>query len=153
MTTNFRVWRSSPAAPASLLAACKIEEPTVTLIFFDEDENTTTQGTCPSPCTNPTFNFPYETQQRNVTGFSRPSGAVAGWVDMSFVNNSEGTSYDQAWVDYSFEGELALESILVPGTQLDPSSCNPLYILGTVQYIYPSISLIPTGIGVDNLGS
>ena len=152
MTTNFRVWRSSPAAPANLLADCLIEEPTVTLIFFDEDENTTTQGTCPSPCTNPTFNFPYETQQRNIGGFSRPTGAVAGWVDMSF-NNSAGSVYDQAWVDYSFEGDIALESVLIPGTQLDPSSCNPLYTLGFIQTILPTISVIPTGIGVDNLGS
>ncbi len=153
ITTNFQVWRSSPAAPASLLEACKIEEPTVTLVFFDEDENTTTQGTCPSPCTNPTFNFPYETQQRNVAAFSRPAGAVAGWVDMSFVNNSEGTLYDQAWAAYSFEGAVALESVLIPGTQLDPSACNPLYILGTVQTIYPTISSIPVGYGVNNLGS
>ncbi len=148
ITTNFRVWRSSPGA-----GDCDVNEPTVTLIFFDEDENTTTQGTCPSPCTNPTFNFPYETQQRNVSDFSRPTGAVAGWVDMSFVNNSEGTVYDQAWVDYSFEGDLAFESVLIPGTQLDPSACNPLWTIGFIQTIFPTISSIPTGIGVDNIGS
>jgi hypothetical protein len=153
LTTNFQVWRSSPSAPAALLQSCDIEEPTVTLVFFDEDENTTTQGTCPSPCTNPTFNFPYETQQRNVLAFSRPGGAVAGWVDMSFVNNSEGDVLDQAWVAYAFEGFAAFESVLIPGTQLDPSSCNPLYILGTVQTILPTISTIPTGVGVVNLGS
>ncbi len=147
ITTNFRVWRSSPAAPAALLASCDIEEPTVTLVFWDEDENTTTQGTCPSPCTNPTFNFPYETQQRNILGFSTPGGAVAGWVEMSFVNNASGTELDQAWVDYSFEGAVALETILVPGTQLDPSSCNPLGIAGVVQTILPTISSIPTGTG------
>src|SRR5262249_16659977 len=119
---------------------CDIEEPTVTLVFYDEDENTTTSGTCPSPCTNPTFNFPFETQQRNITDFITPAGAVAGWVEMSFVNNSAGTSLDQAWVDYSFEGAVALETILVPGTQLDPSSCNPLGIVGVVQTILPTIS-------------
>jgi hypothetical protein len=148
LTTNFRVWRMSPAAPSNLLGPpeCEIEEPTVTLIFFDEDENTTTQGTCPSPCTNPTFNFPYETQQRNVRDFSVPGGSVAGWVEMSFVNNVSGTVLDQAWVDYSFEGSIALETILVPGTQLDPSSCNPLGITG-VQTILPTISSIPTGTG------
>ena len=147
ITTNYRVWRSSPAAPASELETCDIEEPTVTLVFYDEDENTTTSGTCPSPCTNPTFNFPFETQQRNITDFITPAGAVAGWVEMSFVNNSAGTSLDQAWVDYSFEGAVALETILVPGTQLDPSSCNPLGIVGVVQTILPTISSIPTGIG------
>lgn len=146
VTTNFQVWRSSPAAAAADLADCEVEEPTVTLIFFDEDENTTTQGTCPSPCTNPTFNFPWETQQRNVDDFSRPPGATAGWVDMSFLNPGSGTDLDQAYVNYAFEGELIFESVLIPGTQLDPSSCNPL---GTtsVQIVTPEISTIPTGYG------
>jgi hypothetical protein len=146
ITTNYRVWRSSPSAPAALLADCKIEEPIVTLVFYDEDENTTSQGACPSPCRNPTFNFPYETQQRNIVDFSRPSGAVAGWVAMSFVNSTAGSEFDQAWLDYSFEGAVALETILVPGTQLDPSSCNPLGVSG-VQTILPTISSIPTGTG------
>ena len=83
LITTFRVWRSSPAG-----GDCDVEAPTVTLNFFDEEENTTTQGTCPSPCTNPTFNFPFETQQRVIAEFARPVGAAAGWVDMSFVNNS-----------------------------------------------------------------
>jgi len=120
----------------------------VTLNFFDEEENTTTQGTCPSPCTNPTFNFPFETQQRVIADFARPVGAAAGWVDMSFVNNSSGTELDQAWVDYAFEGAQAFETILVPATQLDPSSCNPLGITGFVQTITPAISVIPTGTGI-----
>ena len=110
LTSNFRVWRGSTAFNGN----CLIDEPTVTLRFYDEDENTTNQGKCPSPCTNPTFNFPFETQQRNITDFSRPVGADAGWVQMDFINAS-GTEFDQAWVDYSFEGSIALESILVPG--------------------------------------
>ena len=117
----------------------------MSLTFYDEDENTVTQGVCPSPCTQPTFNFPLETQQRNITDFSHPSG-VAGWVNMSFVNASGGDVLDQAWVDYSFEGAIALETVLVPGTQLDPSSCNPLGIIG-VQVVVPEVSLIPTGTG------
>jgi len=143
LTTTFRVWRSSPAG-----GDCDVEAPTVTLNFFDEEENTTTQGTCPSPCTNPTFNFPFETQQRVIADFARPVGAAAGWVDMSFVNNSSGTELDQAWVDYAFEGAQAFETILVPATQLDPSSCNPLGITGFVQTITPAISVIPTGTGI-----
>ena len=65
---------------------------------------------------------------------------------MSFVNASGGDVLDQAWVDYSFEGAIALETVLVPGTQLDPSSCNPLGIIG-VQVVVPEVSLIPTGTG------
>ena len=140
ITSNFRVWRSSPTG-----GDCDFSEPTVSLTFYDEDENTVTQGVCPSPCTQPTFNFPLETQQRNITDFSHPSG-VAGWVNMSFVNASGGDVLDQAWVDYSFEGAIALETVLVPGTQLDPSSCNPLGIVG-VQTVVPEVSIIPTGTG------
>jgi hypothetical protein len=102
------VWRSSVTG-----GDCIFNEPTVTLTFYDEDENTVTQGVCPSPCTQPTFNFPLETQQRNITDFSHPSGA-AGWVNMAFFNASGGDFFDQAWVDYSFEGAIALETILVP---------------------------------------
>ena len=146
LTTNFRVWRGSSAFNGN----CLVNEPVVTLIFFDEDENTTSQGVCPSPCTNPTFNFPLETQQRNVTDFSRPNSAVAGWVQMDFLNLSGGgTVFDQAWVDYSFEGALAFETILVPGTQLDPSSCNPegSSILGLTEPITPVIpGVVGTGV-------
>jgi hypothetical protein len=140
ITSNFRVWRSSPAG-----GDCDVAEPTVSLTFFDEDENTLTSGVCPSPCSQPTFNFPLETQQRNISDFVHPTGA-AGWVNMSFVNLSSGDVLDQAWVDYSFEGAIALETVLVPGTQLDPSSCNPLSITG-VQTVIPEVSLLPTGIG------
>jgi hypothetical protein len=149
LTTNFQVWRSSPVVGGDISDWCKdkLEEPTVTLTFFDEDENTVTQGVCPSPCTQPTFNFPYETQQRNITAFSHPVNAAAGWVDMSFVNNTDGTVLDQAWAAYAFEGSVALESVLIPGTQLDPSSCNPLGITGP-QNVIPEIPLIPTGTGL-----
>jgi hypothetical protein len=146
LTTNFRVWRSSPVAQNSHdFCDLGLEEPTVTLTFYDEDENTVTSGTCPSPCTQPTFNFPLETQQRNIGDFSHPTG-VAGWVNMSFVNASEGTVLDQAWVDYSFESDIALETILVPGTQLDPSTCNPIGV-APLQNVVPVISDIPTGTG------
>jgi hypothetical protein len=141
ITSNFRVWRSSITG-----GDCVFNEPTVTLTFFDEDENTVTQGVCPSPCTQPTFNFPLETQQRNITDFSHPAGA-AGWVNMSFFNASGGDVWDQAWVDYSFEGAIALETILVPGTQLDPSTCNPLGYETSSAFIFPAIPTIPTGTG------
>jgi hypothetical protein len=149
LTTNFQVWRSSYTISGKD-SWCKdgLEEPTVTLTFFDEDENTTTQGVCPSPCTQPTFNFPWETQQRNITSFSHPLNAAAGWVDMSFVNNNDGDILDQAWVGYAFEGSVALESVLIPGTQLDPSSCNPLGLSGLIDVVTPAIPTIPTGVGL-----
>ncbi len=135
ITTNFRVWRAGFGDLTDLLGPvtssgpkCTDEEPTVTLSFYDEDENTVTQGVCPSPCTSPSFNFPLETQQNNISDFSHPT-APAGWVAMSFVNSVGGTGMDQAWVDYSFEGSAAFLSILVPGTQLDPSTCNPLLVV------------------------
>jgi hypothetical protein len=146
LTSNFRVWRAGTAFNGN----CDSEESIVTLRFYDEDENTTSQGTCPSPCTNPTFNFPLETQQRNITDFSRPTGAIAGWVQFDFLNLSGGgTILDQAWLDYSFEGALALETVLVPGTQLDPSSCNPegSSIQGLTQPITPVIpAVVGTGV-------
>ncbi len=143
ITSNFRVWRSSITG-----GDCVFNEPTVTLTFFDEDENTVTQGVCPSPCTQPTFNFPLETQQRNITDFSHPT-AVAGWVNMDFVNFSAGDVWDQAWVDYSFESNLAFETILVPGTQLDPSSCNPLgYEFPASAFVFPDVPSVPIGTGI-----
>jgi hypothetical protein len=146
LTTNFRVWRSSPVAQNSHdFCDLGLEEPVVTLTFYDEDENTVSSGTCPSPCTQTEFNFPLETQQSNISAFSHPT-AVAGWVNMSFVNASEGTVLDQAWVDFSFESDIALETILVPGTQLDPSTCNPIGV-APLQLVVPVISDIPTGTG------
>jgi hypothetical protein len=139
ITTNFRVWRAGfgiddTTGRADLLGPttstgpkCTITEPVVTLSFYDEDENTVTQGVCPSPCSSPTFNFPLETQQTNISDFSHPQ-APAGWVSMDFVNSS-GTTMDQAWADYSFEGSAAFLSILVPGTQLDISTCDPLGVV------------------------
>ncbi|HEY1252629.1 MAG TPA: hypothetical protein VGH97_15725 [Thermoanaerobaculia bacterium] len=146
LTTNFRVWRASTAFNGN----CDVEEAIVTLRFYDEDENTTGQGRCPSPCTNPTFNFPLETQQRNIVDFARPTGAIAGWVQLDFLDLSGGgTILDQSWVDYSFEGALALETILVPGTQLDPSTCNPegSAIQGLTEPVAPVIpSVAGTGV-------
>jgi len=152
ITSNFQVWRSSPTTDGFTPAPsnCEQEEPLSTLTFWDEDENTVTQGVCPSPCTTPQFNFPYESQQKNIRNFVHPLGsssspAVAGWVQMDFVS-SAGDVLDQAWVGYSFEGNIALESVLIQGTQLDPSSCNPLGVTG-VQVIIPVISSLPTGTG------
>jgi hypothetical protein len=140
ITTNYMVWRASD----SFSGNCDVDEPTATLTFLDEDENGISQGGCPSPCSQPQFNFPYETQQRNITDFQTPSTGVAGWVQMDF---SGGQQWDQAWVGYAFLGSVALESVLIPATQLDPSTCNPLGVSG-VQTIVPVIPSIPTGTGL-----
>jgi hypothetical protein len=168
ITTNFRVFRAGFGTDpldglkdllgprTSSGPKCTNQEPVVTLSFYDEDENTVTQGVCPSPCSSPTFNFPLETQQTNISDFSHPT-APAGWVAMNFVNQSGGgTAMDQAWVDYSFEGSAAFLSILVPGNQLDVSNCNPNTVVNPalptadnpgIQSLDPFFSDIPTGTG------
>ena len=151
ISSNFNVWRSSAGSLTDLLGPasdpCTDVEPVVTLTFFDEDENTVTSGVCPSPCTQPTFNFPLETQRRNISTFagSIPSFA-AGWVSMSFANTSAplGGTLDQAWVEYDFQGPGAFLSASTPASQLDPSNCNPLVVGTGVQQISP---VIPTVVG------
>jgi len=163
ITTNYRVWRAGFGSLTDLLGPvtssgpkCTDTEPVVTLSFYDEDENTVTQGVCPSPCSSPSFNFPLETQQTNISEFSHPT-APAGWVAMNFVNQSGGgTAMDQAWADFSFEGSAAFLSILVPGTQLDISTCNPNLVFSpaaptagnpAILFNDPFFSDIPTGVG------
>jgi hypothetical protein len=151
LTTNFMVWRGSrkdqgdaefcqPGPPPF-----EQDETPVTLTFFDEDENTVSTGGCPSPCTSPTFNFEHETNLKNITAFQHPTTGNAGWVEVNFVSTS-GDVLDQAWGAYSFEGSVALESVLIPGTALDPNACDPLGISGIVA-IAPVVPTLPTGCG------
>ena len=148
VTSNFNVWRSSSGSLTDLLDGgdCDTIEPVVTLTFFDEDENTVTSGVCPSPCTQPSFNFELETQRRSISSFagSIPQFA-AGWVSMSFFNGSapNGGRLDQAWVEYDFQGPGAFLSASTPATQLDPSTCNPLLVTG----VAPIAPVIPTIVG------
>jgi hypothetical protein len=152
--THFRVWRGSTGILRDLTGtpagACTASEPTVTLTFYDEDENTVTAGVCPSPCTQPSFNFPLETQRTPATQFSRPSGAVAGWVNMNFFNSTAplGGVLDQAWVEYEFQGPAAFLSMTAPGTQLDPTTCSPLLV--PVTAITPTAPVIPTIVGTGS---
>jgi hypothetical protein len=148
ITSNFNVWRGSSGSLTDLLGSpftdCDTELPVVSLTFFDEDENTVSQGVCPSPCTQPQFNFPLETQRVSISGFAGATPtAAAGWVSMAFFNNTAPNigSLDQAWVEYDFQGPGAFLSISSPGTQLDPSACNPLGVTG-VQNIGPVIPVI-----------
>ncbi len=138
ITTNFMVWRGEDGT-----LGCDETEPVSTEIFWDEDENTVSQGVCPSPCTAPQFNFPLETQLTNIIHFVHPTGTDAGWVEVDF---SGGSPFGQAWLGYSFEGSVALESTLIQGTQLDPSTCDPLNVSG-VAIIAPVVPSLPTGIG------
>ena len=169
----FRVWRASSGTLTDLLDGgdCDTVEPTVNLVFYDEDENTVSQpGTspCPSPCNTPppsTFNFPLETQRVRANTFALPdpfAGAQVGWLSASFVNiNFDGAGgtngvannnglLDQAWMDYEFIGTGAFINAGVGGTQLDPTTCQPL-ILPTVglaiDMIFPPFQLgyIPGG--------
>jgi hypothetical protein len=164
ITSNFNVWRGSfgddpntglkdllgPRTPAT--AICTNELPSVGLVFYDEDENSFAQGCSVSPCPEtPEFFFPFETQRVNIGNFaSALPAAAAGWVSMSFFNNTVGPDnangvFDQAWVEYDFQGQGAFLSASVPGTQLDPSSCNPLGVTG-VQTIGPVIpAVVGTG--------
>ena len=158
----FDVWRSSAFGLENLENGgdCDDVEPTVLLGFFDEDENVVTQigpGPCPSPCTIPPaqpVNFPYETQRVRVNEFelptANPSGNQVGWVTMSFVNPVEGTSLDQAWVAYEFDGSGAFVSAHFPGVQLDPSACEPINVLLLSPPVQPVTPSIPGG--VDGAG-
>ncbi len=153
VTSNFTVWRASYGNPGlwDLLDnptfACDLVEPNVTLTFWDEDENQNTSGTCPSPCSNPTFNFPWEDQHTNIAGFSHPA-AAAGWVNMVFYNPSApvGGIFDQAYVLYDFVGAGAFLSMQENAAQLDPSTCNPLGIGAATRVIAPVFpALVGTG--------
>ncbi|MEP6768686.1 MAG: hypothetical protein ABJC61_08460 [Acidobacteriota bacterium] len=145
-----RVWRGGGFSLKDLngpvssgLNQCTNTEPVVSLTFFDEDENTVTSGVCPSPCNQPSFNFPLETQRTAVATFPRPSGAVAGWINMAFTGGTGSSAIDQAWVNYEFNGPAAFLSISAPGTQLDPSTCAPLALTG-YTVVAP---VIPTVVG------
>ena len=127
----FNVWRASSGSLTDLLADgdCDDIEPVVTLTFFDEDENTVTSGVCPSPCQQQEFNFELETQRRSIRDFTHPTWP-AGWVSMSFFNGSapNGGVFDQAWVEYDFQGPGLFLSASAPATQLDPTTCVPLNV-------------------------
>ena len=147
--SNLQVWRASSGVLKDLTGAgCTEVEPTVQLNFFDEDENGVSQigtGPCPSPCQTPppsTFNFPLETNLALVTSFTLPpaeAGSNSGWISMDFNNLVDGTSLDQAYVSYQFNGGAAFVSSHVPGVQLDPSACEPLGLLGAVSPVVPTI--------------
>jgi hypothetical protein len=49
---------------------------------------------------------------------------------MSFFNPSSpsGGVFDQAWVEYDFQGQGAFLSASAPATQLDPTTCVPLSV-------------------------
>lgn len=148
ITSNFNVWRGSAGDLANLLGNdCTDVLPSVSLSFFDEDENTITLSGCPSPCIETTFNFELETQRRNISAFagSLPNWP-AGWVSMNFFNPGSGDNFngilDQAWVEYDFQGPGAFLSASTPATQLDPSTCNPLGVGANARVVAPVIPAV-----------
>src|SRR5262249_4837210 len=163
VTSAFNVWRASSVPDsvsgglADLLGftfgKCNTVEPTVTLTFYDEDENTVTSGVCPSPSSAPTFNFPLEPQRSGIAGFSHPAWP-AGWVSMSFFNSTGpvGGALDQAYVTYDFQGATAFLSAGIPAAQLDPSACQPLLVpvAPAPGGVTPSVPTIPTIVGTGS---
>ena len=157
--SHFTVWRASAFGLADLTdgGACDVVEPVVQLNFFDEDENGVSQvgpGPCPSPCRTPpppTFNFPFETNRRIASDFTLPTplpggGPNVGWVSMEFTNLTDGTSLDQAWVEYEFTGAGAFISAHFAGFQLNPSNCEPVQggFVSGVDFL-PVTPVIPGG--------
>jgi hypothetical protein len=127
------VWRASSGSLTDLLGDdCSDVEPVVSLTFYDEDENTVTSGVCPSPCEQEEFNFELETQRKPIGDFTHPAWP-AGWVSMDFFNSGapNGGLFDQAWVEYDFQGPGAFLSASTPATQLDPTTCVPLGLEGS----------------------
>jgi hypothetical protein len=148
ITSYFNVWRASSEPIEDLLGNdCTDIEPVVSLSFYDEDENTVTQGRCPSPCETEEFNFELETQRRAISTFSHP-GWPAGWVSMDFFNDGgsdAGGIFDQAWVEYDIQGPGAFLSASTPATQLDPTTCVPLAV-DPASVVDPG-PVIPTIVG------
>jgi hypothetical protein len=148
ITTHWTVWRAGSGSLTNLTgSSCAAVETIPSLVFYDEDENTVvvSQTPLPSPLPPPTsaINIPLETQRRSPGttqgpltgtagfGFPFPAGAVAGWCSIEFRNltaGQGGTNLDQAFMSYDLSGNQALLTAGAPGTQLDPSACNPLGI-------------------------
>jgi hypothetical protein len=168
ITSFFNVWRGSsvpiadPNGLQSLLGpvsggvdTCTNVEPVSTLSFYDEDENTVTSGKCPSPCTAPQFNFPLETQRASITNFGQAlPNWPAGWVSMEFWSpsgppTSNPSSLDQAYVTYDFQGPVEFLSAGAVGTQLDPSTCQPINVVvaPTANGVTVTLPVIPALVG------
>jgi hypothetical protein len=130
ITSYLRVWRAGGGLLKDLTgASCTAEEANPGLVLYDEHENTTSTGGCPSPCTQPTVNFPFETQRDNVANvFTSFPGDGDGWININFINagDANSTNLDQAWLGYDFETGAAFLNAGIEGTQLDQSSCDPV---------------------------
>jgi hypothetical protein len=139
LTTDFIVWRASagsssvPGGLGDLLGSaggrCNTFEPSVTFVFYDEDENSVVIAPCPSPCVQPpTPNFRLETGRYSISAGFRHPAWPAGWVEMDFFvpGGPVGGVLDQAYVTYGFQGPSAFLSAGMPAIPLDRSTCQPL---------------------------
>jgi hypothetical protein len=171
----FYVWRASLGTTDGVdlrgpfsttgVPQCTDTEPNVVVTFFDEDENgvVVTTGPCPSGfiCNPPpaTAQFPLETQKVAIAGQTlpqpQPGGPNVGWAVLDFVNLSSGTSLDQAWVEYQFQGAGAFISAHFTGIQLDPSNCEPLGYTPGIDFVpvNPTVPGGPSGTGTPPAGT
>jgi len=169
VSSFWRVWRGGgtniPNLTGTPAGDCDDALVIPSVVIYDEDENVVVISVTPlpSPLPPPTQvpnAFPLETQRISPTLFPRPpatAGSSVGWASIEFRNlTAPGSNLDQAWMEYEFAGAAAFLSASAPGTQLDPSSCNPLGVpvapaAGGVNQITPTIpggingNLIPLG--------
>ena len=168
VSSFWRVWRGGAGSRINLTGSpagdCDDVLVTPSIVFYDEDENPTTVTSIPLPSPLPppaaAINIPLETQRISPTQFPRPpavGGSSVGWASLEFRNiTGTGTSLDQAWMEYEFNGAAAFISASAPGTQLDPSSCNPLGVplvgggLIGANLIDPTIPGVLTTMGVGS---
>ncbi len=156
VSSYMRVWRASADALTDLTGnSCTDVEPTLASAVYDEDEGLTTTGGCFSPCSQPSFNYFYETQRAHVaTGdaldptdgaFFSAAPAANGWVFLDFLNlgDPNPTNLDQAWVGYDFEASgLANVNAGIEGTSLDPNNCQAIGV--NIPPVVPVVPAIPS---------
>ena len=161
VSSYMRVWRASADALTDLTGdSCTDVEAPLASVIYDEDEGTTTTGGCISPCTQPSFNYLYETQRANVaTGdaldstdgafLSVATGFVNGWIAMDFFNAVPGvTDLDQAWVGYDFEASgLANVNTGIEGVSFDRSNCQPVGFENFGGFVVPVDPALPSSVG------
>lgn len=130
ISSFLRVWRAGAGSRVDLTGgSCTDEEASPGITLYDEDENTTTTGVCPSPCSNPPVNIPFETQRDDITVlFGSGLPGPDGWINVNLINSGDAlaTALDQGWVGYDFETSAAFLNAGIEGTQLDQSDCYPV---------------------------
>ena len=101
ITTNFRVWRSSPDG-----GDCIVPEPGLDSDLLRRGREPTVRSTAaPRPAATPRSNFPSRrSSATSPNSVTRRQRLLAG---SRWTSPTGRIVYDQAWVDYSFEGAVA----------------------------------------------